>query len=70
MRATPIGAADTWTALAQRWALSPWAALWIDTAPKPEPLAQALARSMGAQYLPMPYVQAQRMAAAMQTLRS
>ena len=56
-------------ALAQRWALSPWAALWIDTAPKPEPLAQALARSMGAQYLPMPYVQAQRMAAAMQTLR-
>jgi magnesium chelatase subunit D len=57
-------------ALAQRWALSPWAALWIDTAPKPEPLAQALARSMGAQYLPMPYVQAQRMAAAMQTLRS
>lgn len=57
-------------ALAQRWALSPWAALWIDTAPKPEPLAQALARSMGAQYLPMPFVQAQRMAAAMQTLRS
>ena len=57
-------------ALAQRWALSPWAALWIDTAPKPEPLAQALARTMGAQYLPMPYVQAQRMAAAMQTLRS
>ncbi len=56
-------------ALAQRWALSPWAALWIDTAAKPEPLAQALARSMGAQYLPMPYVQAQRMAAAMQTLR-
>jgi magnesium chelatase subunit D len=56
-------------ALAQRWALSPWAALWIDTAPKPEPLAQALARSMGAHYLPMPYVQAQRMAAAMQTLR-
>jgi magnesium chelatase subunit D len=56
-------------ALAQRWALSPWAALWIDTAPKPEPLAQALARSMGAQYLPMPHVQAQRMAAAMQTLR-
>ena len=56
-------------ALAQRWALSPWAALWIDTAPKPEPLAQMLARSMGAQYLPMPYVQAQRMAAAMQTLR-
>ena len=57
-------------ALAQRWALSPWAALWIDTAPKPEPLAQALARSMGAHYLPKPYVQAQRMAAAMQTLRS
>lgn len=56
-------------ALAQRWALSPWAALWIDTAPKPEPLAQTLAHSMGAQYLPMPYAQAQRMAAAMDTLR-
>jgi magnesium chelatase subunit D len=51
--------------LALQWASSKMDALWIDTAPQPEPLAQSLARSMAARYLPMPHVQAQRLASAM-----
>jgi magnesium chelatase subunit D len=53
-------------AFAQQWRLSGFAALWIDTSPQPEPLAQNLAQLMGAQYFPMPYVQAQRMASVVQ----
>jgi magnesium chelatase subunit D len=52
--------------LAKHWAQTGFAALWIDTAPQPEPLAQALATDMRARYLPMPHVQAQRLAAALQ----
>ena len=52
--------------LAVQWAMSQMDALWIDTAPQPEPLAQSLARAMTARYLPMPHVQAQRLASAMQ----
>jgi magnesium chelatase subunit D len=54
------------TELAKHWAQTGFAALWIDTAPQPEPCAQDLARQMRARYLPMPHVQAQRLAAAMQ----
>jgi magnesium chelatase subunit D len=56
-------------AMAQRWAHSGHAALWIDTAPQPEPLAQALAQTLGARYLPMPHVQSQRLASAMELER-
>jgi magnesium chelatase subunit D len=52
-------------AMAQRWAQTGHASLWIDTAPQPEPLAQALARTMDGRYLPMPHVQSKRLAAAM-----
>jgi magnesium chelatase subunit D len=52
-------------AMARRWAHTGHAALWIDTAPQPEPLAQALAQAMGGRYLPMPHVQSQRLASAM-----
>lgn len=52
--------------LAKHWAQTGFAALWIDTAPQPEPCAQALATQMQARYLPMPHVQAQRLAAALQ----
>lgn len=52
-------------AMARRWAQTGHAALWIDTAPQPEPLAQALAQAMGGRYLPMPHVQSQRLASAM-----
>ena len=53
-------------AWAGQWRSSGFSALWIDTAAQPEPQAQALARHMGASYFPMPYVQAQRMAAVVQ----
>ncbi len=55
-------------ACAQQWCLSGYPSLWIDTAPQPEPQAQTLANLMGANYFPMPYVQAQRMAAVVQDL--
>jgi magnesium chelatase subunit D len=57
--------AEAW---AQQWRLGGYPSLWIDTAPQPEPQAQNLARLMGANYFPMPYVQAQRMAAVVQDL--
>jgi magnesium chelatase subunit D len=57
-------------AMAQRWAQSGQAALWIDTAPQPEALARQLAQSLNARYLPMPHVQSQRLAAAMDSQRS
>lgn len=55
-------------AWAQQWRLSGYPSLWIDTAPQPEPQAQTLANVMGANYFPMPYVQAQRMASVVQDL--
>jgi len=55
-------------ACAQQWRLTGYPSLWIDTAPQPEPQAQNLANLMGANYFPMPYVQAQRMAAVVQDL--
>jgi magnesium chelatase subunit D len=57
-------------AMAQRWAQSGQAALWIDTAPQPEALARQLAQSLNARYLPMPHVQSQRLAAAMDSQRA
>ena len=56
----------TWSRM---WCLSGHRALWIDTAAQPEAQAQQLAAAMGARYLPMPQVQAQRMAQAMEGLR-
>jgi magnesium chelatase subunit D len=53
---------------ADQWRLTGLPALWIDTSPQPEPLAQQLAAAMGANYFPMPYVQAERMAAVVQGL--
>lgn len=55
-------------ASADQWRLTGLPALWIDTSPQPEPLAQQLAAAMGASYFPMPYVQAERMAAVVQGL--
>jgi magnesium chelatase subunit D len=44
--------------------------LWIDTSMQPDAQAQQLANTMGASYLPMPHLQAQRMAQAMQRVQS
>ena len=54
----------------QQWLRSGHRALWIDTGVQPDAQTRQLAATMGANYLPMPQVQAQRMAHAMQGLRS
>jgi magnesium chelatase subunit D len=54
----------------QQWRSSGHRALWIDTSMQPDAQAQQLAATMGASYLPMPQVQAQRMAHAMDSLRT
>jgi magnesium chelatase subunit D len=42
--------------------------LLVDTSPRPQPQAQQLAAAMGARYLPLPYVDATRLAAAAQAM--
>ena len=54
----------------QQWCSSGHRALWIDTSIQPDAQAKQLAATMGAHYLPMPQVQAQRMAYAMDKLRT
>jgi magnesium chelatase subunit D len=54
----------------RQWRLSGHRALWIDTSMQPDAQAQQLANTMGASYLPMPHLQAQRMALAMQRVQS
>ncbi|MBP8149698.1 MAG: magnesium chelatase subunit D [Limnohabitans sp.] len=54
----------------QQWRASGHRALWIDTSMHPDAQAQQLAASMGASYLPMPQVQSQRMAHAIERVRS
>jgi magnesium chelatase subunit D len=54
----------------QQWRLSGHRALWIDTSAQPDAQAQQLASTMGASYVPMPQVQAQRVAQAMQRLQN
>jgi magnesium chelatase subunit D len=53
----------------QQWRQTGHRSLWIDTSIQPDPQAQNLADAMGASYMPMPQVQAQRMANAMDNLR-
>jgi len=54
----------------QQWRTSGHRALWIDTSMHPDAQAQQLAATMGASYLPMPQVQSQRMAHAIERVRS
>ncbi|PUE33936.1 magnesium chelatase subunit D [Limnohabitans sp. Jir72] len=54
----------------QQWRSTGHRALWIDTSVQPDAQAKQLAATMGASYLPMPQVQAQRMAHAMDSLRT
>ncbi len=54
---------------ARAWGATGHAGLWIDTAPQPEVLAQQLAQVLGARYLPMPQLQSQRLAQALQDAR-
>ncbi len=54
---------------AAQWRQTGHRALWIDTSLQPDTQVQNLADLMGGSYLPMPQVQAQRMASAMDHLR-
>jgi len=53
----------------QQWRQTGHRSLWIDTSIQPDLQVQNLADAMGATYMPMPQVQAQRMANAMDNLR-
>jgi magnesium chelatase subunit D len=53
-----------------QWRASGHRALWIDTSVQPDAQTQQLATHMGASYLPMPQVQSQRMAQAIERVRS
>jgi magnesium chelatase subunit D len=66
-RAQALADADNW---GQQWRSSGHCALWIDTSVQPDAQARQLAATMGASYMPMPQVQAQRMAHAMDNLRT
>ena len=52
-----------------QWRQTGHRSLWIDTSIQPDPQVQKLAHTMGGSYLPMPQVQAQRVANAMDNLR-
>ena len=54
---------------AGQWRKTGHRALWIDTSLQPDAQVQNLAQTMGSSYLPMPQVQSQRMASAMENLR-
>jgi magnesium chelatase subunit D len=54
---------------AAQWRQTGHRALWIDTSLQPDAQVQHLAHIMGGSYMPMPQVQAQRMASAMDNIR-
>jgi magnesium chelatase subunit D len=54
---------------AAQWRQTGHRALWIDTSLQPDAQVQHLAHVMGGSYMPMPQVQSQHMAAAMNNLR-
>ena len=58
--------AQQWAA---QWRQTGHRALWIDTSLQPDAQVQNLAQIMGGSYMPMPQVQAQRMASAMDNIR-
>lgn len=65
-RAQAQADAQQWAA---QWRQTGHRALWIDTSLQPDAQVQNMAQIMGSSYMPMPQVQAQRMASAMENLR-
>jgi magnesium chelatase subunit D len=65
-RAQAQADAQQWAA---QWRQTGHRALWIDTSLQPDAQVQNMAHIMGGSYMPMPQVQAQRMATAMENLR-
>jgi magnesium chelatase subunit D len=51
-------------AAARRFQADGFAALVLDTAPRPSPQAERLAAALGARYRPLPYADAGRLSAA------
>ena len=58
--------AQLWAA---QWRQTGHRALWIDTSLQPDAQVQKMAHIMGGSYMPMPQVQAQRMATAIENVR-
>jgi magnesium chelatase subunit D len=65
-RAQAQADAQQWAA---QWRQTGHRSLWIDTSIQPDVQVQNMAQIMGGSYLPMPQVQAQRMATAIDNLR-
>ena len=65
-RAQAQADAEQW---GQQWRQTGHRSLWIDTSVQADAQVQKLAHTMGGRYLPMPQVQAQRMASAIDQLR-
>jgi len=65
-RAQAQADAQQWAA---QWRQTGHRALWIDTSLQPDAQVQNMANIMGGSYMPMPQVQAQHMASAMENLR-
>ncbi len=65
-RAQAQADAQQWAA---QWRQTGHRSLWIDTSLQPDAQVQNMAQIMGGSYMPMPQVQAQRMATAMDNLR-
>lgn len=65
-RAQAQADAQQWAA---QWRQTGHRALWIDTSLQPDAQVQNMAHIMGGSYMPMPQVQAQHMATAMENLR-
>ena len=65
-RAQAQADAQQWAA---QWRQTGHRCLWIDTSLQPDTQVQNMTQTMGGSYLPMPQVQAQRMASAIENLR-
>ncbi|MCJ2041384.1 hypothetical protein MKK55_20855, partial [Methylobacterium sp. J-059] len=57
-------AAEDALAAARRFRAAAFSAILIDTAPRPQDSARALAEAMGARYLPLPQADARKLSAA------
>jgi magnesium chelatase subunit D len=56
-------AADDALRAARAWCDAGVSVLWLDTSPQPQAAAQAVARAMGARYLPLPHADARQVSA-------
>jgi len=55
---------------ASLWRASQLKGIWLDTSARPDPQAQEIALTMGANYVPLPFASSQKMANAVQKIQS